>query len=345
MKLLARLPARRRPFLAVAALMAVSSLAFGPAPARAAEPIVMKIGTATLNDMQHEFMRRYQTALNKDSKGRIKVEIYPASQLGSIPREIEATQFGSIQGWVGPPEFLAGVDPRFEALSAPGLLGDLQHASRVLNDKQFSAAFLALGADKGLKGLALFVHGPTAFDTRKPVNSMDDLKGMKIRVLAAQLQMEQVSRFGATPVPMALDQVLPALQQGAIDGVMSDLPVFTSLRYADAAKYVYEADQAMLCSIVMISKQWYDGLPPDLQTLVTTDGTKVARDLLPYIVQYTSEQKKLWISQGGVIVTPTPEQRRAIDARMTGVTAEVLKNKPQVKKMVDLAAAAAARVK
>ncbi|HEY5348516.1 MAG TPA: TRAP transporter substrate-binding protein [Candidatus Lustribacter sp.] len=346
MKLLARVPAHRRPFLALAAAaMAVSSFAFAPPPARAAEPIVMKIGTATLNDMQHEFMRRYQAALNKDSKGRIKVEIYPASQLGSIPREIEATQFGSIQGWVGPPEFLAGVDPSFEALSAPSLLGDIQHATRVLNDKEFSTAFLALGANKGLKGLALFVHGPTAFDTRKPVKTYEDLKGMKIRVLAAQLQMEQVKRFGATAVPMALDQVLPALQQGAIDGVMSDLPVFTSLHYADSAKYVFEADQAMLCSIAVISKQWYDGLPPDLQSLVTSDGTKVARDLLPWITQYTSQQRKLWQSQGGVLTIPTPAEHTAIDALMTTVTADVLKDKPQVKKMVDLAAAAAARTK
>ena len=343
---LARVPARRRSLIVLgAAAIALSSYAVAPSPARAADPIVMKIGTATLNDMQHEFMRRYQAAIEKDTKGRIKVEIYPASQLGSIPREIEATQFGSIQGWVGPPEFLSGVDPRFEALSAPNLLGDLQHAARVLNDKEFSTAFLGLGADKGLKGLALFVHGPTAFDTRKPVNSIDDLKGMKIRVLAAQLQMEQVARFGGTAVPMALDQVLPALQQGAIDGVMSDLPVFTSLHYADAAKYVYEADQAMLCSIAMISKQWYDGLPPDLQAIVLADGTKVARDMLPWITQFNNDQHKLWVQQGGVVVSPTPEQRKAIDARMVGLSEEVLKDKPLVKKMVDLAAAAAARTK
>ena len=60
-------------------------------------------------------------AVEKDSGGRIKGEIYPASQLGPIPRQIEGVQFGSIQGWMGPPEFLVGVDERYEALSAPGL--------------------------------------------------------------------------------------------------------------------------------------------------------------------------------------------------------------------------------
>src|ERR1700761_9253133 len=164
-----RITAIRRTVSALAlAAFAVTPFAIAPAPARAADaPIVMKIGTATLNDMQHEFMKRYMEAVNKDSKGRISVQIYPASQLGSIPREIEATQFGSIQAWVGPPEFLSGVDPRYEALSAPNMFKDVAHANRGALDKQLLDAFLGLGTDKGLKGLALFVHGPTAFDTRK----------------------------------------------------------------------------------------------------------------------------------------------------------------------------------
>jgi TRAP-type C4-dicarboxylate transport system substrate-binding protein len=343
-KFLARLPDHRRPLAALAvAAFACAALAFAPAPGRAADQIVMKIGTATLNDMQHEFMKRYAAAVEKDSKGRIKVEIYPASQLGSIPREIEATQFGSIQGWVGPPEFLAGVDARYEALSAPNMFKDVAHANRAVLDKQLLDAFLGMGGDKGLKGLALFVHGPTAFDTRKPVNTVDDLKGMKIRVLAAQLQMEQITRLGGTPVPMALDQVLPALQQGAIDGAMTDLPVFTSLHYADAAKYVFESDQSMLFSLAVLSKQWYDGLPPDLQAIVLNDGEKVAKDLQPWIVQFNADQHKIWLSQGGVLVTPTPEQKKAIAARMASISADVLKDKPAVMQMVNLALAAAAR--
>jgi TRAP-type C4-dicarboxylate transport system substrate-binding protein len=329
--------------LAAVAAIAALSLGSTPAPARAAEPIVLKIGTATLNDSQHEFMKRYAAAVDKDSKGRIKVEVYPASQLGSIPREIEATQFGSIQGWVGPPEFLAGVDARYEALSAPNLFKDVAHADRAALDKQLDAAFLGLGGDKGLKGLALFVHGPSAFDMRKPINTVADLKGTKVRVLAAQLQMEQVTRLGGTPVPMALDQVLPALQQGAIDGVMSDLPVFTSLHYADAAKYVYESDQSMLMSIAVISKQWFDGLAPDLQAIVLNDGTKTARELQPWIVQFNADQHKLWKQQGGVIVTPNATQKAAITAKMATLSADVLKDKPAVKAMVDIAVAAAAR--
>src|ERR1700693_2448379 len=91
----------------VAALALVGALATAAAAQTA--PNVMKMGTATINDAQHEWMKVFAAAIEKASNGRIKPEVYPASQLGAIPRMIEGTQFGSIQAWIGPPEFLTGV--------------------------------------------------------------------------------------------------------------------------------------------------------------------------------------------------------------------------------------------
>ena len=93
-------------------LLATMGMALGgmaallaPAPAQAqAQPIVMKLSTATINDTQHEWLKRFGAMIQKDSGGRIKAEIYPASQLGSIPRQIEGVQFGSIQAWMRPPK-------------------------------------------------------------------------------------------------------------------------------------------------------------------------------------------------------------------------------------------------
>ena len=104
-------------------------------PARAEDKTyVMKLGTATINESQHEWCKRFAATVEKDSGGRIKGQIYPASQLGPIPREIEGVQFGAIQGYVGPPEFLVGVDTRYEVLSAPGLVTDMAQGVRVASD-------------------------------------------------------------------------------------------------------------------------------------------------------------------------------------------------------------------
>ena len=86
---------------------------------------VMKVGTPTVNDTPEEFTRGFSQIVEKESGGRLKVEIYSASKFGSIPREIEGLQFGSIECGIFPPEFYVGIDERFEVLAAPGMLDSL----------------------------------------------------------------------------------------------------------------------------------------------------------------------------------------------------------------------------
>ena len=128
--------------LTAAAMMALPS----SAQAQADKTFVMKLGVATINDIQHEWLKRFVAAVEKDSNGRIKGEIYPASQLGPIPRMIEGVQFGSIQGWIGPLEFLVGVDVRYEALSAPGLMNNFDQMVKLLFDPAVQKMMFGLGA-------------------------------------------------------------------------------------------------------------------------------------------------------------------------------------------------------
>ncbi len=101
-----------------AAILSVA-LTFGAAQAQD-KTFVMKVTLPTINDAPHQFAKDFAAAVEKDSGGRIKGEVYPASQLGSIPRMIEGTQFGAIQVAALPPEFFVGVDERFEVMAAPG---------------------------------------------------------------------------------------------------------------------------------------------------------------------------------------------------------------------------------
>ena len=144
---------------------------------QAQTPIVMKLGTQTLNDAQHEWMKIFSRLVESGSNGRIKPELYPGSQLGTAPRMIEGTQFNSIQGFVAPPEFLSGVDSRFEVLGSPGLFKNVEHANRTIQDPEFNKAFLSLGGNKGLKGIGLFINAPTIFNTRTKIAKLSDFAG------------------------------------------------------------------------------------------------------------------------------------------------------------------------
>jgi TRAP-type C4-dicarboxylate transport system substrate-binding protein len=291
-------------------------------------PAILKLGTQTLNDSQHEWMKIFARLIETNSKGQIKVELYPASQLGTGPRMIEGTQFGAIQGFVGPPEFLAGVDSRFEVLGSPGLFKNAEHANRTLQEPEFNKAFLALGANKGLKGVGLFISGPTIFNMRSKTAKLSDLENKKIRVFAAAVQMEQIRKMKATPVPMPLGEVLPALQQGTIDGVMSVLPVLTALRYYDAAKYILESEQAMVSVVTVLSKIWYDKLPKELQAVIDDAGQKASIEVFPWAVDFIVKQRQVWQANGGEITRLSPDEQKQMSEMLLPIGAQVAAGKP-----------------
>lgn len=328
---------------AVVALVGFAGLA--PVASHAQAPIVMKLGTATIHDAQHEWMKMFAKVVDKNSKGRIKVEIYPASQLGQSPQMIEQTQINVIQGVVGPPEFLFGVDPRFQILSAPGLFKDLPQANLVLQDPTFNKAFLAVGANKGLKGLGLFISGPFSFVMRKPVEKLSDFDGRKIRVLASPMQLEQVRAMKMTPVPMPLGDVMPALQQGTIDGVMSDIPVFASLKFYDAAKYLIETDHGLIVSETIISKIWFDHLPKDLQSVVEKAGQQTSQDIYQFSVDEINRGRKEWKTNGGVDVRLPADQEAKLMSELIPVGPRVTSSNPGEKALYGILKAAIDRNK
>jgi len=329
--------------LAVALTAATIGLAV-PAAAQTA-PIVMKLSTATINDTQHEWLKRFAAAVEKDSGGRIKAEIYPASQLGAIPRQIEGVQFGSIQGWIGPPEFLVGVDDRYQALSAPGLFTSEDQDIRVINDPAVRDMVLGWGADKGLVGVGLAPIGPSSIASRKPIHTLADLKGMKIRVLASPFQLEMIKRMDASPVAMTLADVLPALQQGAIDGGIATITVFTTFHYVDAAKYVLESDQPYLNSIIVMSKKWMDGLPPDLQKIIRDDAASVSTGVVPFVKEFFAASRKTWTDSGGEFTRLPDAEQAAVIAKISSIGPDLSASNPGLNTAVKTAFESAARNK
>ena len=311
--------------------------------ALAQAPAVMKIGTATLNDAQHEWMKIFVAHVEKDSGGRIKGELYPASQLGPIPRMVENTQFGAIQGFVGPPEFMAGVDPRFQLLAAPGLFKDMAHAQRTLTDPEFRKAFLALGANKGLQGVGTMMSGPATFVMRTKATRLADLEGKRIRVFASPMQQEQIRRLKATPVPMSLGEVLPALQQGAIDGTVASVPVVSAFHYYDAAKYVLETDHAIVAGVAVLSKLWYDKLSPELQKIVADAGNRASVEVFAWTVDFWKKQREVWTKNGGELAQLSAAEREQLTRLLQPIGVEVSAKNPEEKRLYDLLVATARR--
>jgi TRAP-type C4-dicarboxylate transport system substrate-binding protein len=332
--------ANRRPWNTLGmgvAMLATALLALGGAAESAlAQTYTLKIGNATINDVQHEWQKRWGQRVEKGSGGRIKVEIYPASQIGSIPRMIEGLQFGTLESWIGPPEFLVGHDPRFQALGAPGIFDSMEHAYRTIGDRKFRDAFLALGEAKGMKGISLIIYGPTSYATRKPIRKLDDFRGQKIRVFASPMQTLVLDRVGAAASPMPLSEVLPALQRGTIDGNRTGITIFTTFKYYDIVKYVTETHDAMITAIAMVSKSWYDKLPPDLQRLLMDEGEAVQKELFDWTVEANNKARALWTEKGGELIKLPAADQAEFTKRVATVGDEVVKSQPAIRPVYEL---------
>jgi TRAP-type C4-dicarboxylate transport system substrate-binding protein len=134
--------------------------------------------------------------------------------------------------------------------------------------------------------------------------------------------------------------VMPALQQGAIDGALASVPAFTPLHFYDAAKYMTETSQYYVLIVAEMSKKWFDTLPADLQKIIMTEADIAAHDIVPWEMQDMANQKKTWTSHGGELIALPPADEAELMKRMSTIADDVGERRPAIREMYqDLKAA------
>ena len=328
----------------IAALFLAATFVFAAAPARAQE-FVLKFGNQTINDIQHEYMKVFKTELEKATNGRIKVEIYPASQLGTFNRMLEGLRLGTVEGLIAPSEFYAGADARYQGLAMTGLFKDVNHARRVLDLPEARKTIYAIGEGRGLVTIGLMPYDLQMFNTKVPMTKLADFAGKRIRVLASEAEQAEVKSLGASTIPMALPETLPALQQGTIDGVTAVIGVFNAFRYYDTAPYLLDTRFWALITVAQVSKVWFDRLPPDLQKAVKETGAKIENDLQKWQVARIQADHENWIKKGGKIATLSPAEQAEAEKRVAEAIQPLLAKDAGLKAFYDKIKSLAATVK
>jgi len=330
------------PVTAAGALMVSLALTVGPAQAQD-KTFTMKITTPTLNAALDIYAKVYAEAVEKDSGGRIKVEIYPASRLGTIPRQIEGTQFGSIQCAIIPPEFFVGLDERFEVLAAPGLVTSASQGHRVAADPAVQKFYLGLGAEKGLHGVAVGYAEPSEVLAKNAIRHLADFKGKKIRIFASEFQSAAFKRLGTTPTAMSPSDVLPAIQQGSLDASVAGVELLSGLHFYDAAKYITMTNHAAIFYLVELSKKWFDSLPPDLQQIVAKDAASTVTGFQQRADEIDNAAAKVWTDNGGELIKLPADEQAELLKTLATVGADVSKEKPALAEAYKIVSDAAQR--
>jgi TRAP-type C4-dicarboxylate transport system substrate-binding protein len=243
------------------------------------------------------------------------------------------------------PEFLVGIDERFEVLTAPGLVTSMAQGQRLAADPAVRKLMLGLGADKGLHGAALFMATPSSVIAKTPIRNLADFKGKKVRIFASQFQAVAMKRLGATPKPMTLAEVLPGLLDNSLDAAVSALTVFEPMHFESAAKYVTEIGQPAIFGVVELSRKWYDSLPADLQQILDKDAVAESVAINPQAIAIDDGARKAWLAIGGELISLPGEEQAALLKIVAGVGDEVSNAKPELSAAYKIVTEAAQRIR
>lgn len=321
--------------VAPAALAIGAVLAFAPAPVLA-QAIDMKVGMATMNEPQHEMGKKFAEEVGKRSNGRITGRLFPAAQLGGIPRQIEGVQLGTQEVMNVPPGFMFGINAAFSAPDAPGLFDNPMHAARAFSHPEFRDKYVALAEPKGIVIAALWVYDTTWIASTAPIRKLDDIKGKKFRVLATKVESEYMRVLGGTGVPMDYAEVAAALQSRVVDGVRTSIVVLNGSKMYTVAKSITYDGTGIIPSVVIVSKAWLDKLPADLQKVVMDAGRALEPWANQMALDFAKSAEKVWTDNGGEVIRLPEAEHKALVERVAPLGDQNLATDDRIKDMYNL---------
>ncbi len=310
--------------LKIAALLIGAS--FGVAGmAQAAGEIVIKFSHVVSPDTPKGKAAEYFKKLAEErTHGKVKVQVYPNSQLYKDKEELEALQLGAVQ-MLAPS--LAKFGPlgvkEFEVFDLPYVFDNYDEVNKVMHGA-IGKQLLGKLESKGIKGLAYWDNGFKNFSANKPIKSPADLKGLKIRIQSSKVLEEEMRSVGALPQVMAFSEVYQALQSGVVDGTELEASnLYTSKAY-EVQKHLTLTQHGFLGYAVIVNKKFWDGLPADVRTQLDgaiVDASKYAND----IAKKENDRSLAAIKASGKtqVYTPTAAERAAFKKAMLPVHAKM----------------------
>ena len=275
-----------------------------------AQQFTLKISSPTINDVSQEWAKVLTAGVEARVDDRIKVEFYPANQLGQIPATVEGIAMGTIEAVVPASGFFIGLEPRFQVFDAPGLFNDMAHAQRVFADPEVRARLATSAAQRACRWshrAARSAHARVAQadpDDRRLQGSEDPRAG---RGTPADRPFK---KLGAAPVSMPLGEVLSAMQNRTIDGLIATATVFTAFKYYDVAKGMTALPGSYLVVAVMGNSNFLKSLGPELEKAVREEAFKAQRKVEKFAIEDAARTADVWKKNGGeVIVLPDAERK------------------------------------
>ncbi|MFJ1293905.1 TRAP transporter substrate-binding protein [Paracoccus yeei] len=251
-----------------------------------------------------EGVKAMAAEVKEKTQGRICIEVFPSSQLGEEKDTIEQTQFGVIDMIRASFGSFNDIVPITQTVSLPYLYKSDEHLHKVMDGpigQEIAKGF----EEHGLVPLAYYDGGARSFyNAKKPIKTVEDLKGLKFRVMQNDVFVDMMTALGATATPMPYGEVYSSIQTGVIDGAENNFPSYDSSGHAEVAKYFTLDQHLMVPELVAVAKTSWDKLSPEDQAIMREAAQNSA-----------TLQRRLWA-----------EQEKASEAKVAAAGAEIIKD-------------------
>lgn len=301
-------------------------------PALADGPIIIKFSHVVAPDTpKGKGADRFKELAEKYTDGRVRVEVYPNSQLYKDKEEVEALQLGAVQ-MLAPS--LAKFGPlgarEFEVFDLPYIVPD-KAALRRVTDGPLGAKLFKKLESKGITGLAYWDNGFKVMSANKPLREVADFRGLKMRIQSSKVLEAQFKALGALPQVLPFSDVYQAMQTGVVDGAENTPSNMYTQKHHEVQKYATLSEHGYIGYAVIVNKKFWDGLPGDIRDALTR-AMKEASAFANDSAQADNDDAMAEMRKSGRIqfIELTPEQkaswRKALEPVQAEMTARVGKD-------------------
>jgi TRAP-type transport system periplasmic protein len=277
-----------------------------------AEKRVIKVGIG-LNEQspQYKGLQKFKELVERDTKGRLEVQLFANSQLGDDTKMMTALRAGTLEMTCPSTAPVSGLDKKWMAFDLPFLFPNEEVADKVM-DGPLGQKFLDSLSQHGIKGIGFWENGYRQLSNSvKEVKSPDDVKGLKIRTMENPVHLTAFRALGANPTPMPFGELFTSLQQRIIDGQENPVTTIYLQKFYEVQKYTTLTNHFYSPFVFMMSKKTWDSLSKEDQDIVMKAGKeagiyerKVNREMMTESVTN--------LEKAGMVVTKlTPDQQKA----------------------------------
>lgn len=316
-------------------LLVAVGILFGMAyvftPSAEASTVIKIAGMKPEGEPETVGMHQFGKYLNELSNGKYEVKVFPNSMLGKEDSYIDQTRRGIIQMCATGTQ-MSKFHPAMAMMETPMLFEDLDHAHRAMNGKTFELINDGFDKKSGMRTLNAFPLGYRHFYTKKPINTPDDVKGLKMRVPNIPLYTNFAKEAGISGQPMPFAEVPGALDQGVIDGGDSPLSDIVALKMYEITPEITKTGHILVLHSLFINDKFYQSLPEQEKKWFNEAAQKAAEDVWKMVKEGEVKAEASIKQGGGHISDPSPELKKYM--KDAGVRSWTLFTDPKSKQHV-----------